>query len=177
MTTVVRPEEILSDCPDCGGDGFRLAGAGCSRVRWARCAGRGFFLVPPPRVGVLLGYIGGKVSVQEVAGKVASIVATTPAGTIHLDGLTARLVEARFDLEQVGDEVWRLVFEKGIREVPHSLMGEEIPCFGREREIGLLATVWNGAKAFPTDLNVGPDGNLWFTAMVGDGCVLVRMTL
>jgi tetratricopeptide (TPR) repeat protein len=88
---------------------------------------------------------GGMLSVQEVAGKATRLLDTTPAGKIHVDGPTAHLIEARFEIQALSDEASRLLFEKGIREVPRTLMGKEIPCFGREREIGLLETLWTEA--------------------------------
>jgi tetratricopeptide (TPR) repeat protein len=89
--------------------------------------------------------MGGKLSLQEVTGKAARLLATTPAGKIHVDGPTARLIETRFEIQPLTDEAWRLLFEKGIREIPRTLMGKEVPCFGREREIGLLETLWDEA--------------------------------
>ena len=89
--------------------------------------------------------IGGGLSLREVTGKAACLLATTPAGTIHVDGPTARLIEARFEIQPLSAQASRLLFEKGIREVPRTLMGKELPCFGRGREIGLLETLWDEA--------------------------------
>ena len=89
--------------------------------------------------------IGTRFSLREVTGKAACLLATTPAGAIHVDGPAARLIEARFELQPLSAQASRLLFEKGIREVPRTLMGKELPCFGREREIGLLETLWDEA--------------------------------
>jgi len=92
---------------------------------------------------------GGSLSLQKVTGAATRLLAATPAGTIHVDGSTARLLETRFELQRLADETFRLLFEKGIREVPRTLMGKELPCFGREREIGLLETLWDQACEEP----------------------------
>ena len=71
---------------------------------------------------------GGRLSLQEVAGKAARLLDGAPAGKIHVDGPTARLIEARFEIQPLSHEASRLLFEKGIREVPRTLMGKELPC-------------------------------------------------
>jgi tetratricopeptide (TPR) repeat protein len=38
-----------------------------------------------------------------------------------------------------------LLFEKGIREAPRTLMGMQVPCFGRDREIDILEGLWDEA--------------------------------
>jgi len=89
--------------------------------------------------------IGGRDPLQQVAAKAARLLAATPAGTIHMDGPTARLLEARFEIQPLAADASRLLFEKGVREVPRTLMGKALPCFGRAREIGLLETLWDEA--------------------------------
>jgi hypothetical protein len=113
----------------------------------ARLALRLKGIFPEARVGLSTSRtdIGGKVSLEEVIGKAAHLLASTPAGTIHVDGPTAHLIETRFEIQALTGGASRLLFEKEIREVPRSLMGKEIPCFGREREISLLETLWDEA--------------------------------
>jgi hypothetical protein len=84
-------------------------------------------------------------SLQEVAAQALGLLASTPAGTVHVDGPAARLLASRFQLQALADEAWCLLFEKGVQEVPRTLMGKDLPCFGRAREIGLLQTLWDDA--------------------------------
>ena len=74
-----------------------------------------------------------------------TLLATTPAGTIHIDALTAHLLETRFEIQALADGTSRLLFEKGIREAPRTLMGKPVPCFGRDREVDLLEALWDEA--------------------------------
>ena len=117
----------------------------------ARLALRLKAVFPESSLGLSTGRteLAGRVSLHEVTGKATRLLARTPAGTIHVDGPTARLLETRFELQACSEEAWRLLFEKFIREVPRTLMGKEVPCFGREREIGLLETLWNEACEEP----------------------------
>jgi tetratricopeptide (TPR) repeat protein len=87
----------------------------------------------------------GKLSLADVIDQAGRLLATTPAGTIHIDGLTAHLLETRFEIQALPDGAARLLFEKGIREAPRTLMGMHVPCFGRDREIDLLEALWDEA--------------------------------
>jgi len=111
----------------------------------ARCALRLKAALPDASLGISTGRadMAGKLSLGEVIDQAGHLLATTPAGTIHIDGLTARLLETRFEIQPLPDGAARLLFEKGIREAPRTLMGMAVPCFGRDREIDLLEALWD----------------------------------
>jgi len=91
---------------------------------------------------------GGRLSPGDAADAVAHAsrtLAATPAGTIHVDVPTARLLESRFELQTLADGAFRLLSEKAMGELPRTLMGKALPCFGREREIALLEVLWEEA--------------------------------
>jgi len=89
--------------------------------------------------------LAGKLSLGDVIDQAGHLLGGTPAGTIHIDGLTAHLLEPRFEIQALADGAVRLLFEKGIREAPRTLMGMQVPCFGRDREIDILEALWNEA--------------------------------
>jgi tetratricopeptide (TPR) repeat protein len=111
----------------------------------ARCALRLKAALPDASLGLSISRadMAGKLSLGEVIDQAGHLLATTPAGTIHIDGLTARLLETRFEIQPLPDGAARLLFEKGIREAPRTLMGMAVPCFGRDREIDLLEALWD----------------------------------
>jgi tetratricopeptide (TPR) repeat protein len=82
---------------------------------------------------------------EDTVKQTASLLANTPPGTVALDALSARLLENRFEIQARADGTAQLRCEKGIREAPRTLMGKEMPCFGRNREIGLLESLWHEA--------------------------------
>ena len=79
----------------------------------------------------------------DVIDRAGHLLGTTPRGTIHIDALTAHLLETRFEIQRLADGAARLLFEKGLREAPRTLMGMEVPCFGREREVETLVGLWD----------------------------------
>jgi predicted ATPase len=89
--------------------------------------------------------LAGQLSLGDVIDQAGHLLGGTPAGTIHIDGLTAHLLEPRFEIQALADGAVRLLFEKGIREAPRTLMGMQVPCFGRDREIDILEALWNEA--------------------------------
>jgi tetratricopeptide (TPR) repeat protein len=113
----------------------------------ARCALRLKAALPDASLGISTSRadMAGKLSLGDVIDQAGHLLATTPAGTIHIDGLTARLLETRFEIQPLPDGAARLLFEKGIREAPRTLMGMAVPCFGRDREIDLLEALWDEA--------------------------------
>jgi hypothetical protein len=212
----------------------------------ARCALRLKAALPDASLGISTSRadMAGKLSLGDVIDQAGRLLATTPAGTIHIDGLTAHLLETRFEIQvlpdgapfqgvggrpgearsvplpdgrgrgeaagvgggcggpevpraerpptsasagegppassgprtapisaqadpspsplpdgervsethrrphlerDVPDGAARLLFEKGIREAPRTLMGMQVPCFGRDREIDLLEALWDEA--------------------------------
>jgi hypothetical protein len=111
----------------------------------ARCALRLKAALPDASLGISTSRadMAGKLSLGDVIDQAGRLLATTPAGTIHIDGLTAHLLETRFEIQALPDGAARLLFEKGIREAPRTLMGMTVPCFGRDREIDLLEALWD----------------------------------
>jgi tetratricopeptide (TPR) repeat protein len=111
----------------------------------ARCALRLKAALPDASLGISTSRadMAGKLSLGDVIDQAGHLLATTPAGTIHIDGLTARLLETRFEIQALPDGAARLLFEKGIREAPRTLMGMAVPCFGRDREIDILEALWD----------------------------------
>jgi tetratricopeptide (TPR) repeat protein len=113
----------------------------------ARCALRLKAALPDASLGISTSRadMAGKLSLGDVIDQAGHLLATTPAGTIHIDGITAHLLETRFAIQTLPDGAARLLFEKGIREAPRTLMGMQVPCFGRDREIDLLEALWDEA--------------------------------
>ena len=113
----------------------------------ARCALRLKAALPDASLGISTSRadMAGKLSMGDVIDQAGLLLVTTPAGTVHVDGLTAHLLETRFEIQTLPGGVSRLLFEKGIREAPRTLMGKAVPCFGRDREVDLLEALWDEA--------------------------------
>ena len=113
----------------------------------ARCALRLKAALPDASLGISTSRadMAGKLSLGDVIDQAGHLLAFTPAGTIHVDPLTAHLLETRFEIEALATGASRLLFEKGIREAPRTLMGKAVPCFGRDREVDLLEALWDEA--------------------------------
>jgi tetratricopeptide (TPR) repeat protein len=113
----------------------------------ARCALRLKAALPDASLGISTSRadLAGKLSLGDVIDQAGHLLGGTPAGTIHIDGLTAHLLEPRFEIQALPEGAARLLFEKGIREAPRTLMGMQVPCFGRDREIDILEALWNEA--------------------------------
>jgi hypothetical protein len=111
----------------------------------ARCALRLKAALPDASLGISTSRtdMAGKLSLGDVIDQAGHLLATTPAGTIHIDNVTAHLLENRFEIQALADGTSRLLFEKGIREAPRTLMGKAVPCFGRDREVDLLEALWD----------------------------------
>ena len=113
----------------------------------ARCALRLKAALPDASLGISTSRadLAGKLSLGDVIDQAGLLLTTTPAGTIHIDPLTAHLLENGFEIQALADGTSRLLFEKGIREAPRTLMGKAVPCFGRDREVDLLEALWDEA--------------------------------
>jgi serine/threonine protein kinase/tetratricopeptide (TPR) repeat protein len=110
-----------------------------------RCALRLKAALPEAKLGIstIRADRTGRRALASVIDHAGQLLATTPAGSIHIDALTAHLLETRFEIAPRADGHFRLLFEKGLREAPRTLVGREVPCFGREREIDNLEGLWN----------------------------------
>jgi tetratricopeptide (TPR) repeat protein len=71
------------------------------------------------------------------------------AGAIRLDDVTAGLLESRFQVRHDHPGGHHLLFEKGLKEAPRTVLGKELPCVGRDREIGTLIGLWDEATGEP----------------------------
>jgi tetratricopeptide (TPR) repeat protein len=56
-------------------------------------------------------------------------------GAIFLDPELRHILEPRFEVISGSDSRCRILFEKGLRDAPRTVLGREVPCLGRDREI------------------------------------------
>jgi eukaryotic-like serine/threonine-protein kinase len=110
-----------------------------------RCALRLKAALPEAKLGISTVRIDrtGRRALTSVIDHAGQLLAFTPPGSIHIDALTARLLETRFEIATSPEGHYCLLFEKGPREAPRTLEGREVPCFGREREIDILESLWD----------------------------------
>jgi tetratricopeptide (TPR) repeat protein len=110
-----------------------------------RCALRLKAALPQARLGIATVRIdhAGRRALASVIDHAGQLLATTPPGCIHIDASTARLLETRFEIASMPEGHFHLLYEKGLREAPRTLVGREVPCFGREREIDILEGLWD----------------------------------
>jgi tetratricopeptide (TPR) repeat protein len=87
-------------------------------------------------------HVPGQLHLGEVVAEAMAILPQATGDAVQVDDATGHLLEGRFELQPGLCGTSRLLFEKDIREVPRTLMGKELPCFGREREIALLQGLW-----------------------------------
>jgi eukaryotic-like serine/threonine-protein kinase len=134
----------------------------------ARCALRLKALLPHAALAVSTGRaeMGNELPMGQVIDWAARLLAGEQPGAICLDRSTANLLEARFEIE----EKWGpnmaiqaaalagrppepkkyLLFEKGQKEAPRTVLGKEMPCIGRDRELGTLEALFDECKEEPT---------------------------
>jgi tetratricopeptide (TPR) repeat protein len=94
----------------------------------------------------------GAEAIGELVANAAALLAREGPGAVRLDRASAALLEARFEIrrEGTGAELrHHLLFEKGVKEAPRTVLGKEIPCVGRDREIGTLLGLWDEASGEP----------------------------
>jgi tetratricopeptide (TPR) repeat protein len=84
----------------------------------------------------------------ELVAAAAALLAGEGPGAVRLDRATAALLDARFEVKHE-EPRHHLLFEKGITEAPRTVLGKEIPCVGRDREIGTLLGLWDEASEEP----------------------------
>jgi tetratricopeptide (TPR) repeat protein len=89
--------------------------------------------------------------VGDLIGDTAALLGGSDPGSIRLDVITGGLLEGRFQIgaDAADPQRLRLLFEKGIVEAPRTVLGKEIPCIGREREINNLLALWDEARGDP----------------------------
>jgi tetratricopeptide (TPR) repeat protein len=72
----------------------------------------------------------------------ADRMASAATNTVVVDERVARLLEGRFELQSLTEGSFALCAEQPSGEVPRTLMGKDVPCFGREREISFVEDLW-----------------------------------
>jgi eukaryotic-like serine/threonine-protein kinase len=85
--------------------------------------------------------------IGDVLDAAARLLMSEPPGTISVDETTAGLLEARFEV--AGGARKRLLFEKGLKEAPRTLLGKETPCVGRDRELNALEALFEECVGEP----------------------------
>jgi tetratricopeptide (TPR) repeat protein len=118
-------------------------------VQAARCALKLKELLPGSSLAVSTGraVVGAELPIGSVIDGAARLLFAEPPGTICVDATTAGLLESRFE---VGGEGKRyLLFEKGLKEAPRTLLGRETPCVGRDRELAAIEAVFDECLLTP----------------------------
>ncbi len=112
-------------------------------VAAARCALRLRTLLPRSTLAISTGraVLQGELPIGAVLDQAARLLGGEPPGAVCLDPLSARLCDARFQLD--GADRPHLLFEKGLREAPRTLLGKDMPCVGRDRELGTLEALFD----------------------------------
>jgi tetratricopeptide (TPR) repeat protein len=112
-------------------------------IQAARCALKLKALLPDARLAIGTGRVmRATESSTEVIESAAGALAQAHPGNIIVDEASARLLEARFELVPESNGAMRLLFEKGLRDAPRTLLGREVPCVGRDREINSLVSLY-----------------------------------
>ena len=116
----------------------------------ARCVLRLKALLPEAAFAVSTGRaeIGTDLPIGQVIDWAARLIGGEKAGAVCLDRNTAGLLDARFEI--AGDAKKYLLFEKGPREAPRTVLGRDMPCVGRDREIGVLEALFDECVGEPT---------------------------
>jgi tetratricopeptide (TPR) repeat protein len=96
----------------------------------------------------------GEEGLAELVADTARLLSGCAPGDIRLDDVTAGLLEARFEVREdpapaEGPRHRNLLFEKGLKEAPRTVLGKEVPCVGREREVGSLLSLWVESSGEP----------------------------
>jgi tetratricopeptide (TPR) repeat protein len=112
----------------------------------------------------------GKLSLGELIDAAARMLVAEDPGAVRVDEMTAGLLESRFEVHG-GERGHHLLFEKDLKEAPRTVLGKEIPCVGRDREINNLLGLWEEAISEPVARAV------LITAPAGGGKSRVRHEL
>jgi tetratricopeptide (TPR) repeat protein len=116
-------------------------------VRGAHAALAAQEAVPGVRLAIVTGRV--QADVEGVGGEAIERGATmldADEGDIRIDPPTARMLAGRFIVEgEEGAEV--LVGEREIDVLPHTLLGKQTTCVGRDRELAVLEGIWSECVA------------------------------
>jgi eukaryotic-like serine/threonine-protein kinase len=106
-------------------------------MRAARCALKLKFARPASTMGISLGHVvrDQEWRTGELINRAIRLLSTQHLGAIRVEAEIKRLLDARFEIVVEPDGRARLLFEKGLRDVPRTVLGREVPCLGREREV------------------------------------------
>jgi eukaryotic-like serine/threonine-protein kinase len=106
-------------------------------MRATRCALKLKMARPDSAMGISLGQAvhDQELRTGDLINRAIHLLSTQHLGAIHVEAEIKRLLDARFEIVFEPDGRARLLFEKGLREVPRTVLGREIPCLGREREV------------------------------------------
>jgi tetratricopeptide (TPR) repeat protein len=120
-------------------------------VRAARCCLRLKLARPGSSFALTVGHalVDEQVRLGNLIDGAARLLTHKRAGTIQVSDEIRRMLEARFEIIGVTDGVSRLLFERGLREAPRTVLGKDVPCIGREREISGLANAFEGCVDEP----------------------------
>jgi serine/threonine protein kinase/tetratricopeptide (TPR) repeat protein len=106
-------------------------------VRAARCALKLKAGRPGSSIGMSIGHAVKETDLRtdHLVGSALRLLSKQHVGSIHISDEVKRLLEGRFEIVAEPDGRSRLLFEKGLREAPRTVLGKEIPCIGRDREV------------------------------------------
>jgi eukaryotic-like serine/threonine-protein kinase len=120
-------------------------------VRSARCALKVKLARPDSSLGISLGHAikEDELRTDHLVESAVHLVSKKHLGSIHISEEIKRLLDARFEIVVEPDGRARLLFEKGLREAPRTVLGKEIPCIGRDREIWELDSLFEACVEEP----------------------------
>jgi tetratricopeptide (TPR) repeat protein len=120
-------------------------------VRSARCALKVKLARPDSSLGISLGHAikEDELRTEHLVDSAVHLVSKQRLGSIHISEEIKRLLDARFEIVVEPDGRARLLFEKGLREAPRTVLGKEIPCIGRDREIRELDSLFEACVEEP----------------------------
>lgn len=106
-------------------------------MRAARCALKLKAVRRDSTMGISLGHAvrEDELRTEDLIERASTLLKAEHRGSIHVESEVRRLLETRFEIVVEADGRARLLFEKGLREAPRTVLGREIPCLGREREV------------------------------------------
>jgi tetratricopeptide (TPR) repeat protein len=140
------PSDVATEAGRCALALRHIAPRVCFAVGTGRSSGGRGTAAHPTRLEP-----GDQDALGDLIAETATMLSGCDPGSIRLDVITAGLLEGRF---QIGPDTadpsrQRLLFEKGLKEAPRTVLGKEIPCVGREREITNLLSYWAESSGEP----------------------------
>ena len=120
-------------------------------VRAARCSLRLKLARPGSSFALTMGHalVDEHVRLGNLIDGAVRLLTHKRAGAIHVSDEIRRMLEARFEIVGESNGAARLLFERGLREAPRTVLGKDVPCIGREREIRGLVSAFEGCVEEP----------------------------